>query len=153
MGMESDVALRPATDANLDVVASIWHAGASLPGIGPAALPPIDALRRRIDDELAEGWALTVAERRGEVVGFVALRLDEAVLDQLFVRPDSMGDGIGKALFAHAKAMMPAGFSLFTRPGNARALYFYERLGMTVLRHDIHPRFGDPIVFYAWTPG
>ena len=144
--------LRPAARADLDSVASIWHEGASLPGVGPAALPPVDVLRRRVDDELAEGWDLTIAELQGEVIGFIALRCDQGVLDQLFVRPSNAGRGIGQALFAHAQAMMPAGFSLFTRPGNARARRFYEALGMTVLRHEIHPRFGDPIVFYGWTP-
>lgn len=144
--------LRPATDDDLDSIASIWHAGASLPGVGPAALPPLDVLRARVDQELAAGWALTVAEQAGDLVGFVALRPDQAVLDQLFVRPGSVGGGIGKALFAHAQTIMPDGFSLFTRPGNIRATRFYEALGMTVLRHDRHPRFGDAIVFYAWMP-
>lgn len=145
--------LRPASAADLDLVASIWHEGASLPGVGPAALPPLGVLRSRIDDELAEGWDLTVAEQQGDVIGFIALRRDQAVLDQLFVRPGSAGQGIGKALFAHAKARMPDGFSLFTRPGNVRARRFYEAQDMTVLRHEIHPRFGDAIVFYGWTPG
>ena len=152
--MDSDaLILRPAIEADRDSVASIWHAGASLPGVGPAALPPLTVLRSRIDQELAEGWDLTIAEQAGEVVGFIALRRDQSVLDQLFVHPGSVGGGIGKALFAHAKAMMPAGFSLFTRPGNARARRFYEARGMSVLRHDTHPHFGDAIVFYAWTPG
>lgn len=145
--------LRPAIEADLDSVASIWHEGASLPGVGPAALPPVDVLRSRIDDELAEDWDLTIAEQQGDVAGFIALRCDQAVLDQLFVRPGSAGRGIGQALFAHAQAMMPAGFTLFTRPGNARARRFYEAQGMSVLRHEIHPRFGDAIVFYGWTPG
>ena len=147
-----DVILRRAIETDLDCVASIWHEGASLPGVGPAALPPLDVLRGRIDDELAEGWDLTVAEQQGEVVGFIALRCDQGVLDQLFVRPSSAGKGIGQALFAHAKVMMPDGFTLFTRPGNVRARRFYEAQVMGVLRHDIHPRFGDAIVFYGWAP-
>ncbi|MEO8684637.1 MAG: GNAT family N-acetyltransferase, partial [Devosia sp.] len=131
--MDSDrLTLRPAVEADLDSVAGIWHEGASLPGVGPVALPPIDVLRRRIDDELAEGWDLTVAEEQGEVAGFIALRCDQAVLDQLFVRPGSAGRGIGQALFAQAQAMMPAGFTLFTRPGNARARRFYEAQGMSL---------------------
>jgi GNAT superfamily N-acetyltransferase len=146
------VILRPAVEADLDVVADIWYEGASLPGVGPVALPPVSALRSRIDDELAEGWDLTIAEQQGEVAGFIALRCDQAVLDQLFVRPASAGKGIGRALFAQAKVMMPDGFSLFTRPGNARARRFYAAQGMRVLRHEIHPRFGDAIVFYGWAP-
>ena len=146
------VTLRPALAGDLDGVARIWHAGASLPGVGPAALPPLEALRRRIDAELEAGWVLTVAEHQGEILGFIALRPDHGILDQLFVRPDGLGSGTGKALFAHAQAVMPDGFTLFTRPSNARACRFYAAQGMTVLRRETHPKFGDPIVFYAWKP-
>lgn len=147
-----DFILRPAADADRDAIASIWHEGASLPGVGPGALPPLDELRRRVDAEFEAGWVVTVAEQGGEVTGFLALRPDQAVLDQLFIRPGAIGGGLGKALLAAAVAAMPEGFSLFTRPGNIRACRFYEAHGMRRLREETHPRFGDAIVFYEWQP-
>ena len=146
------VILRSAQPADRDAIAAIWHAGASLPGVGPAALPPLAELRQRVDQEFAEGWVVTVAEQRSEIIGFLALLPEQAVLDQLFLRPDAVGGGIGKRLFAVAKAAMPNGFTLFTRPGNARACRFYEAAGMQRLRAEMHPRFGDTIVFYGWAP-
>ena len=144
--------LRPAVPDDHDDIAAIWHDGASLPGVGPASMPSLAELRQRVDVEFAQGWVVTIAERDGVIVGFIALRPDQAVLDQLFVHPDALGRGLGKTLFAEAVAAMPEGFTLFTRPGNTRACRFYEALGMTVIREEIHPRFGDRIVFYEWTP-
>lgn len=144
--------LRPARETDRDWLAMAWHEGASLPGVGPAQLPDIAALRARIDVEFAEGWEVIIAEVDGEPAGFLALRPDRAELDQLFIRPRFHGGGIGRALFARAITAMPDGFTLFTRPGNRRACAFYEAQGMTILRLGKHPRFGDDIVFYRWTP-
>jgi ribosomal protein S18 acetylase RimI-like enzyme len=144
--------LRPAVKADHNAIAIIWYEGASLPGVGPASLPPLVELRRRVDDEFAAGWMATVAEQDGDVVGFLALRPDRAVLDQLFLSPAAIGGGIGKALFAIATESMPNGFTLFTRPGNLRACRFYEARGMIALREEVHPRFRDTIVVYGWQP-
>ena len=48
---------------------------------------------------------------------------------------------------------MPGGFTLYTRTVNSRARRFYERASMVPLREAIHPRSGDPIVWYGWSPG
>ncbi|WP_168990505.1 GNAT family N-acetyltransferase [Aureimonas flava] len=133
-------------------MAAIWHAGASLPGVGPAVLPPIADLCERLRLDLVPHCRIVVAERAGEIVGFAALKLEERVLDQLFVRAGVLGGGIGRRLLDEAKRAMPEGFTLFTRPGNTRACRFYETAGLRRFRTDIHPRFGDTIVFYGWTP-
>ncbi len=133
-----------------DAVAEIWHASASLPTVGPAIMPQLAALRRRLDQEIATGWSITLAELDGEIVGFLAIKPAEAILDQLFVRPDRLGTGLGSALLAHAKSLMQGGFTLFTRSGNIRARRFYERAGLAHLRDDVHPTFGDAISYYRW---
>lgn len=145
-------ALRPARANDRDAIAAIWHSGASLPHVGPAALPPLNELRQRVDQEFAEGWQVTVATQDDVIVGFLALLPEAGILDQLFVRTDAFGLGIGRALFAEAIAAMPKGFTLFTRPGNAQARRLYEAAAMTMLREEIHPRFGDTIMFYGWQP-
>lgn len=150
--MTADFTLRHAVDQDRDAIAAIWHESAGLPTVGPAKMPSPAALRARVDVEMDGPWEVTVAELRGRVVGFLALKRDEAVLAELFLRPEVIGQGIGQALLARAKAAMPDGFTLFTRAGNARARRFYERAGLTVLRTEIHPRDGDPIVYYGWSP-
>jgi putative acetyltransferase len=148
--MTSSFTLRPSTEADYDAIAEIWHSSASLPGVGPAAMPSEADMRKEIDAEFTGGWQVTVAINGDEIAGFVAIKPDRAVLAELFVRPGSLGRGIGRALLARAMDAMPDGFTLFTRSGNARARRFYEQAGLSMLREGTHPHFGDPIVYYEW---
>lgn len=141
---------RPADESDDDAIASIWHSSASLPGVGPADMPPEADLRQRVDRELAAGWRVTVAVREGDIIGFVAIKPKEALLCELFIRPDSLGAGIGRALLEWAKAAMPEGFTLYTRSTNLNARRFYEKMGLVETRQGAHPRTGEPITFYGW---
>ena len=145
--------LRPATPADYDGIAAIWHLSASLPGVGPAQLPSLERLRARVEVEVGTGWQLTVAEAGPEIIGFLAIKPAAAILDQLFMHPEARGLGLGQLLLDAAKAQMPGGFTLFTRPGNTPARRFYEKHGLVHLRDELHPVFGDPIVWYGWKPG
>ena len=144
--------LRPAADADRDAIARIWLDGWNSTGIRLASAPDYAGLRARVDTDIKGGWHVTVAERDGKVVGFAALRPELAKLDQIFVAPDALGSGIGKALMADAARAMPAGYSLWTHGNNARARRFYEALAP--LRHEdgIHPKQGHPIRTY-WYAG
>lgn len=149
----SGILLRPATPDDYDAIAAIWHLSASLPGVGPAQLPSLERLRARLDVEVAEGWQVTVAEAGKEVIGFLAVKPEAAILDQLFMHPEARGLGLGLLLLDAAKTQMPDGFTLFTRPGNLPARRFYEKHGLVHLRDELHPVFGDPIVWYGWKRG
>jgi putative acetyltransferase len=142
--------LRPSLEADRDAIAEIWHISASLPTVGPTVMPSLAQLRERVEVEFARGWVVAVAAHGSDIAGFVAIKPPESVLDQIFVRPGSIGAGIGQALLAHAKAAMPCGFTLHTRSANKRARSFYEKAGLIYLREDVHPRDGDPIVHYGW---
>ncbi|MBZ9989655.1 GNAT family N-acetyltransferase [Mesorhizobium sp. BH1-1-5] len=150
--MNATFVIRPAGTADHDQIAEVWHESASLPTVGPATMPTLQDLRRRVDVEFNAGWDVAVAARDGEVIGFVAIKPREAVLDQLFVRPDTLGAGIGQALLQHAIQAMPSGFTLYTRSGNFRARRFYEKAELTFLRDDLHPRNKDPVTHYGWKP-
>jgi ribosomal protein S18 acetylase RimI-like enzyme len=149
----AEFVLRPAIDADRDAIAAIWHESAGLPTVGPAKMPSLASLRARVDIEMESSWEVTVAEQHGNVVGFLAIERDDAVLDELFLLPEVIGQGIGGALLAQAKAAMPAGFTLFTRATNVRARRFYEKAGLVALRTETHARDGDLIVFYGWSLG
>lgn len=143
-------ALRPAVEEDRNEIAALWHASASLPGVGPALMPTQGEMLERVDLELADGWNVTVAADDSRLIGFVALKPKEAVLDQLFVHPGSLGLGVGRALLAHAVGVMPDGFTLFTRSANGKARRFYEKEGMVHIGDGLHPRTGDPITHYGW---
>ncbi|CAN7695043.1 GNAT family N-acetyltransferase [Devosia sp. LjRoot16] len=149
----SGIELRPATSADYDAIATIWHLSAGLPGVGPVQLPSLERLRQRVDVEMEAGWQVTVAEAGPEIIGFLAIKPEAAILDQLFMHPEARGLGLGRLLLDAAKAQMPDGFTLFTRPGNTPARRFYEKHGLVHLRDELHPIFGDPIVWYGWKQG
>lgn len=148
----TDKALRCAVSGDFDAIADIWHASASLPGVGPPNMPSVADLRRRIDDEIAAGWKVTVAVQNGTVCGFAAIMPADAVLDQLFMKPGFIGSGFGWALFENCIERMPAGFTLHTASSNENGRRFYEKAGMQILRHDSHPRTGHPVTYYVWRP-
>ncbi len=149
----SGILLRPATPADYDAIAAIWHRSAGLPGVGPVRLPSLEQLRARIDVEIEAGWQVTVAVAGEEIIGFLALKPEAAILDQLFMHPDARGLGLGLLLLDEAKAQLPDGFTLFTRTGNTPARRFYEKHGLSHLRDELHPVFGDPIAWYGWKQG
>jgi putative acetyltransferase len=83
--------LRPSLEADRDAIAEIWHSSASLPTVGPAVMPSLARLRERVDLEFTRGWVVTVAAHGSDIAGFLAIKPRESVLDQIFVRPGSMG--------------------------------------------------------------
>ncbi len=142
--------LRKANDHDRDRIAEIWHSSASLPDVGPPQMPSYDHLRARVDDELAAGWAVTVAQGEDGLIGFVAIKPAQRYLAELFVCPRHLRSGIGKALLDEAKRAMAGGFTLFTTSANTRARRFYEREGLVLDREGAHPQWGHPVSYYRW---
>jgi GNAT superfamily N-acetyltransferase len=106
-------------------------------------------MRARIDEDLAKGWTLTVAVADGKVIGMLATY--PATIDQLFLDPAWKGRGVGKALFAEAKRLMPNGFTLWANIANVRAREFYERQGMALEAIGARPDRREQIVaHYRW---
>jgi GNAT superfamily N-acetyltransferase len=96
-----------------------------------------------------ETWVATEGER---IVAM--LTVEDGGIDQLYVAPDRLGEGIGRRLLDLAKERQPAGLSLYTFQVNDRARRFYERNGF------VAEWFGDgganeegqPDVRYVWRP-
>ena len=113
----------------------------------------VDELRARIDIELAEAWTLSVATRDGEIVGMLAVKKAERVLDQLYISPSVQRQGIGTLLLKRAMEEMPAGFTLRAASANIAARAFYEQMGLKLLSEGVHPRLGLLVCFYGWKAG
>ena len=105
-------------------------------------------MRSRINAELLAGWELFLAERVGQIIGMLALKLSSNVLDQIFVLPEAQVSGLGAALTAHANVMMPNGFTLRMAEENRQAADFYERSGLKQFGTGVHPNSGQPVRFY-----
>lgn len=150
-----DLQLRPAAPEDLTGVADVLVAarGAAVPSMPPLARGPGEARADVLGMDLAEaGREVWVAERDGEVVGFMELR--GAWLDDLYVLPDRAGTGIGSALLDLARSLRPDGFCLWVFASNAPARAFYARRGLIELeRTDGSANAeGSPDVRMAW-PG
>lgn len=149
--MIATVDIRPARVDELDDVALVWHASASAADDAPPRMSSVEDLRARIDVELADGWTLFVASLAGEVVGVLAMKKIEGVLDQLYVSPSTQRGTIGAQLLGRARAEMPNGFTLRTASANRGARAFYKRMGLKLLSEGVHPRHGHPVCFYGWS--
>ena len=122
------IRLRPARDLDAGAVGAILSAFIDqtdwMPRIHTRAedLAHAAALIRR-------GW-VTVAERDGRVLGFVARQDDD--VQALFVAQDAQGAGIGSALLTQAKQARDR-LVLWTFLANAGARRFYDRHGFAEL--------------------
>ncbi len=142
-----EVAIRPYAASDSDAVTAIWLASWQSTGV-PSPVTLAD-LRERWPKELAKGWQVHVATSGPEVIGFCAV--DGDTLEQLFIAPAHQSRGVGKRMLDFVKSCRPGGFKLHTAL-NTRAPNFYDREGLTRGELGINPRFGHPIVHYAWDP-
>ena len=146
------VQLRAGRTEDADVLASIHHRSRE------AGMPWLPRLH---EEEETRGWMrgivlaqqqVTVAERNGRPVGFTALEGDW--LEQIYVEPEAIGTGVGRALLDAAKAARPDGLSLHVFTRNARARRFYEVAGfvLTAEGDGSGNEEGEPDCTYRW-PG
>ena len=124
----SDLSLRPATAADLPAIAEVHLAARH--GAGAAFPPPVHA-----DEEAyawVAGWDLAsydvwLATVGDKVAGYA--RSTPTGLDDLYVRPEHQGRGVGGALFDLVTTLRPGGFCLWVFESNAPARAFYRGRG------------------------
>ena len=132
--MEVPATLRPATAADVDAIADVWHQGWVDGHVGhvPAALHPhrtLEHFRRRVPPRIP---SITVAVADARILGFVTVHHDE--VEQLFVAREARGTGVAAVLLRHAEGVIALRADvawLAVANGNARARRFYERQGWT----------------------
>jgi|WetSurMetagenome_2_1015567.scaffolds.fasta_scaffold466785_2 ribosomal protein S18 acetylase RimI-like enzyme len=91
-----------------------------------------------------ESWAAIVA---GQPVAFYTLLDQEGVawLENLWVAPEYMGLGAGRALFHHALRLSRLrGFNLFQLEADPNAVGFYEKMGMHKIAERKYELDGRP---------
>ena len=141
--------IRPFCLQDADRLATLWHASWRSTDVQASTQITASDLRQRVDQELAAGWDVFVAEHGGALLGFMALNRADHCLDQLFIVPHAKRLGIGTLLFSLAKTAMPKGFWLRTAADNKEACAFYEAVGMTLDRIEPHPRHGHQTAVYV----
>ncbi len=107
--------------------------------------PDLAEMTRRFNDVTGQGFPYLVAERQGRVVGYAYISLYRtrsayryAVEDSIYVAPDAIGKGIGRALLtalirlseAHDYRQMVA---VIGDSGNAASIELHRSLGFRMV--------------------
>jgi putative acetyltransferase len=150
----SELIVRDYRDVDCEATIALWQRA------WDAAFPEIDFSvrlawwRERWTRDLVPNNTIRIAEREGQMVGFVVIDPRSGYLDQLVVAPELWGTSIADLLIAEAKHLAPGGIVLHVNTENARAIRFYERAGFERAGEDIdtNPFSGLPVWRYAWKP-
>lgn len=142
--------LRRARPADAAAVADVWLASFR------AALPTVrlthtdDEVRDWIARVVVVQYETWVAEADGAVVGLMALHDDW--VEQLYLRPDWRGRGLGERFLALAKERSPGGLQLWCFQVNAPAGRFYESNGFVAaeMTDGARNKEHEPDIRYEW---
>ena len=130
--------IRKYDSADLSELLDVWHDAAQI--AHPFWTPDLfEQERTDISQKflpIAETW---VFERKGRVVGFIAL-LDNEV-GGIFVAPKRQGEGIGRALMDHAKASRDH-LELEVFEANEIGRAFYDAYGFAVVGKRLDEKTG-----------
>ncbi len=120
-------------------------------------LPPqshtADEVTGWVRDVVLHDCRTWVATRGTRIVGYAALQGE--VLDQLYLRPDVLRQGVGTRLLETVKRHSPTGVTLHVFARNTGARAFYARHGFTVLAEGdgSGTMEGLPDMTLCWRPG
>lgn len=123
--MAASAALRPAQPGDAAAIAEVMRASLSSHDWMPALHTPEQDLAF-VRDTMLPGRQVTVAETRGRIVGFIAIRA--GWVEHLYLDPAQTGQGLGSRLLEAGAASM-AEAKLYCFQVNHGARRFYERHG------------------------
>src|SRR5258707_1451819 len=132
--MSAPFHLRPYRADDEDAAIALWLETwqQAYPSIDFAAR--VNWWRERWRGELVPNAAIMVAEQAGTLAGFVTID-PSGYLDPLVVAPDHWGSELCDAVLNEAKRPSPDRITPLVKPGNIRAIRFYQRNGFAHARH------------------
>jgi len=129
-------ALRPATSADASRIADILVAArTTFMAYAPSAHSEAE-VRAWVRNHLVPSGGVTVEDRDDEVDGLVAISNDGQYcwIDQMYVRPSHVDQGIGARLLAHVISTSALPIRLYTFQANTGARRFYEQHGFRAVQ-------------------
>jgi GNAT superfamily N-acetyltransferase len=145
--------IRRALPSDLDGIGDVWLSSWRATFDFEPGHPDED-VRRWLASELVprhETWvAIERADDGERVVGVMAL--SDTMVEQLYIAPDRIGQGLGARFIDLAKSRRPDGLDLHCFAVNDRARQFYERRGFEAVAFGDGSanEEGQPDVRYAW---
>ena len=110
-------------DEDLDETIAVWHETRKKThtsiGVEAERGLTLDDSQRIFRENIAPRCQLWVAEKGGQVVGFLAIL--NSYVDRMYVKPGDQGCGVGTALLEMARKLSPEGLELHTHRENRRA--------------------------------
>ena len=144
------IEVRRATEADATAVAEVYLASFkhALPTVTHGH--PDNEIYGYIADVIGRGDGCWVATDGEAVIAMMFLK--PGWIDQLYVAPDRLGEGIGRRLLDVAKERSTVDLELWTFQVNARARRFYERNGFEAveLTDGAGNEEHEPDVRYLW---
>ena len=142
------ITLRLATSADADAVATVFASSRRLLTFLPD-LHTVAEDRVFMRDHVLVDYRVTVAERDGAIVGFIA-ELDGWV-EHLYVAPAALGTGIGSQLIADAQSRNET-LQLWCFADNRRGRAFYEKHGFAAVKftNGESNEARAPDILYRW---
>jgi len=97
----------------------------------------LDGIRQWVGGHLIPSCGVVIAQLDGEDVGVLATSVSDGIgwIDQLYLAPGSVGQGVGVELLNHALSFLPGPVRLWTFQENARAIRFYEHHGFKAIEY------------------
>jgi GNAT superfamily N-acetyltransferase len=145
------IIIRALKKTDLDLVAKLWFESWQSTGMEFTRRHEEPAFHRQIRQRF-DGWQAYVACRGTDPVGFLALAMEDARVDQLFIAPQHQRQGVGKLLLNFAKQKLPNGFWLRALVDNRGACAFYDTQRLPRVRTELNSKLGIPMVIYGWQP-
>ena len=150
MTPSKSITLRPYAAADEDAAIELWRRtwAKHYPHLDFNARVPW--WRERWRKELVPTAHIVLAERDGNLVGFVTVNPGTRYLDQIVVAPEHWGSDVAVTLLDEAKRRSPAGLDLLVNKDNFRAIRFYEKHGFAYAGESKNPVSGIPVNRMEW---
>lgn len=138
-------------DEDFEVITRIWFEAhsAAMPKLMARMAYEIENAREYFRKVVVLETQIWVYEQDGVPIGFLAIQGE--LIDRLYVDPAFQRKGIGGALLAKARQLLPKHMWLYTHLANKAARSFYEKNGFVVEKYGISPApESEPEVEYHW---
>lgn len=142
------ITLRPATEADAAEIAVLFATSRRLLTFLPD-LHTVEEDRVYVRDKVLRDFRVTVAERDGAIVGFMAEL--EGWIEHLYIDAAQLRSGVGSALIADAQSRNED-LQLWCFANNQRGRAFYERMGFEAVKFTDGARneAKAPDILYRW---
>lgn len=142
------ITLRPATEADAAEIAALFAVSRRLLTFLPD-LHTVEEDRIYVRDKVLRDFRVTVAQRDGAIVGFMAEL--EGWIEHLYIDPAQLRSGIGSVLIADAQSRNED-LQLWCFANNLRGRAFYERMGFEAVKFTdgAGNEAKAPDILYRW---